>query len=126
MTEQELTSLCAEWQKTLRLQDWKILVQIKRTHDMPEGLEGCIETTRTKKDAVIRILDPADYPPKAAWVQDMEATLVHELLHLHFPEVDENEYHTWVEQGIELTARALVDLKRKAGQQSTSVFVLGS
>jgi hypothetical protein len=114
MTEQELTPLCAEWQKTLRLQDWKIIVRIRKMRDIPEAAQGCVDWTWEHKEAVISIVDPVDYPPDSAWKQDMEKTLVHELLHLHFPEEEENKYHTQVEQGIELTACALVDLKRRA------------
>jgi hypothetical protein len=115
MTEQELTTLCAEWQKTLRLQDWKILVRICRMRDMPKDTQGCVDWTWAHKEAVIKIEAPIDYPPECAWEQDMEQTLVHELLHLHFPEDDEEKCHLQIEQGIELTACALVDLKRKAG-----------
>jgi hypothetical protein len=44
----------------------------------------------------------------------MEQVLVHELLHIHFPECDDNECHAQVEQGVEMTACALVGLKRMA------------
>jgi hypothetical protein len=120
MTEQELTTLCIEWQKILSLQDWRMVVRIKRMRDMPEGMQGSVNITWTRKEAVISILDPIDYPLDCTWEQDMEQVLVHELLHLHYAEdkdVDEDdERHIALEQGIQMTAWALVDLKRgKAG-----------
>jgi hypothetical protein len=115
MTEPELQELCAEWQKILRLQDWEIHVCIARSRDMPEGMQGCIDMVWPRKEAHISIIDPVDYPPDSWWAQDMERTLVHELLHLHSPE-RENEredIQVLIEQGVQLTACALVDLKRQ-------------
>jgi hypothetical protein len=83
--------------------------------DMPEGMQGCVDITWSRKEAVVSILDPVDYPPDSAWEQDMEQVLVHELLHLHFPEPEGNDLHMLYEQGVQMTALALVDLKRQGG-----------
>jgi hypothetical protein len=83
--------------------------------DMPEGMQGCVDITWSRKEAVVSIVDPVDYPPDSAWKQDMEQVLVHELLHLHFPEPEGNDLHMLYEQGVQMTALALVDLKRQGG-----------
>lgn len=49
-----------------------------------DGCNGECEWQLKTKIATIRILDPIDYPENLIIEQDMEKTLVHELLHLHF------------------------------------------
>jgi hypothetical protein len=49
---------------------------------------GNIHWDRTQKTAVIRVLDPADYHlPFEAMLQDLEFTMVHELIHLEMSPV---------------------------------------
>lgn len=67
------------------------------------------------KSAVIRILDPVDYPDDLIAPQDQEQTLVHELLHLVFSvvEVGMNETQKALNhQIIETLAKALVEARR--------------
>lgn len=115
-TEKELQKLCREWQKRLRLQDWDVKVFVKRESQfINENAAGECSWQLAKKLAVIRILDPIDYGSNLAWPQDQEATLVHELLHLHFAPFaakDDTPEDTAQEQAIDLIARALVELKR--------------
>jgi len=118
LTEDELRMKCYEWQAILRLQDWDVIISIDRARDMIPDVLGQCEWTLPTKQARIRILDPVDHPPDLKWPQDMEQTLVHELLHLHFApfnkfEADSLEYVT-MEQAIDLIAGALVRLKRGA------------
>jgi len=116
-TEDQLQEKCAEWQKILRLQDWIVSVSIVRERDI--GLEntmGTINPTLEKRMAKIRILDPVDYPSGLMEPQDMELTLVHELLHLHlwpFTETLEGPLHVAEEQSIEAISRGLVELRRR-------------
>lgn len=117
MTQEQLEALCREWQKTLRLQDWDVKVRIVRQRDMDNhNAQGEVDWTLPKKSAAISILDPTDYPPNSWWGQDIERTLVHELLHLHFaPFVEEEDGLKRVaeEQAIDCLAIALVALKRR-------------
>jgi hypothetical protein len=118
MTELELNELCAEWQEELRLRDWRIVARIRRERDMPVNAQGAIDAVWGRKEAVISILDPIDYPGDLAWPQDMEATLVHEMLHLHFPEwrkdvEEDTDVHLLTEQGVDMIAHALIDFKRR-------------
>jgi hypothetical protein len=116
-TEDQIREKCAEWQRILRLQDWIVSVSIVRERDMGmENTMGTINPTLEKRMAKIRILDPVDYPPGLMEPQDMELTLVHELLHLHlwfFTESLEGPLHVAEEQAIEAISRGLVALARK-------------
>lgn len=112
--EDELKSRLAEWQKILRLQDWIIDVSICRERDMrlSDNCGEC-EWNLYKKMAWIRILDPVDYPPDSMKPQDMELTLVHELLHLHLAPLDDDKKDIAIEQAIEAISGGLVDVHRK-------------
>ena len=120
-TIDELQTLCDEWQKTLRISDWNINLNIVRQVTMPADAEGHCKTYRTLKYATISVLDPVDYDidgyRKETQVQhDMERTLVHELLHVQFDLAimdAEKMDMTAFEQAIDLTAWGLVNLKRK-------------
>lgn len=117
LTEVELRQKCAEWQKVLRLEDWDVKVKLKRGRDLELGGAGECGWTIEKKQALIKITDSADYPPDCIIPQDMERTLVHELLHLHFAPFDDFESgtaeDTATEQAIHFISCALVDLARR-------------
>lgn len=115
LTEQELRNLCRWWQEVLGLSDWYIKVNIKRAYDMPRDFQGECSWTFARREAVIKILDSSDYDPDFAFPQDMELTLVHELLHVRYgPAAEPEDTATkWLyEQATEDIARALVALKR--------------
>lgn len=124
LTEKELNDLCKEWQETLRLQNWDIEVHIVRARDM--SLAGCGGTCNAhlqRANAFIEILDPIDYEDPEA--QDMETTLVHELLHIHLWPFDKTESgnleNDALERAVIQISRALVDLKRKVQKPSIAV-----
>lgn len=114
--QDELRQLCAEWQKILRLQDWDVVVQISRRDDtFGNSTMGQVRFNLELKQALIKIIDPIDYPTNVIYPQDMETTLVHELLHLHFAPFDaENDTPAEIaqEQAIEAISKGLVALKR--------------
>lgn len=112
MTNSDLSDLCAKWQKILRLQDWKINVHLCRMRDIDDAY-GLTKTRNYFKEADIKIaevIDRMDADP------DIEQTLVHELIHLHFAQLTTPEGYglTIFENGIDLTAWALINLKRGA------------
>jgi hypothetical protein len=117
LTEEQLRGKCAEWQKILRLQDWIISVSVRRERDMV--LKGLAEILPSlpKRMATIRILDPIDYPPELSEPQDMELSLVHELLHIHlfpmFADREDEMRQVAEEQAIEAISRGLVELHRR-------------
>lgn len=73
----------AVWQQRLNLQDWKVSIVIARSTELKPKTLGNVHWDLPKKTAVIRVLDPADYHlPYREMLQDMEFTVVHELIHL--------------------------------------------
>jgi hypothetical protein len=78
----------AVWQRRLNLEDWNLSVVVARASELKPKTLGNIHWDLDKKTAVIRVLDPADYKlPYPEMLQDMEFTVVHELIHLNFAPV---------------------------------------
>jgi len=76
------------WQKRLNLEDWNVTVVMSRSTELKPRTLGNIHWDLEKKTATIRVLDPADYRlPFKEMLQDMEFTVVHELIHLNFAPV---------------------------------------
>jgi hypothetical protein len=76
------------WQKRLSLQDWNISLLVSRATELKPKTLGNIHWDTEKKTAVIRVLDPADYKlPFSEMLQDLEFTVVHELIHLELSPV---------------------------------------
>lgn len=76
------------WQKRLNLQDWKISVLVVRSTDLKPKTLGNVHWDLDKKSATIRVMDPADYQlPFHEMLDDMEFTVVHELIHLQLAPV---------------------------------------
>jgi len=119
----DLAQLVVKWQAILRLQDWDIEARYRRAFDMDDNKQGGCSWMRRLRQARVSILDPLDYSPNPRWddVQDIEATLVHELLHIHFALVDDyqNLSLDLFEQSIEAIAQALIELHRQAEDRLT-------
>ena len=118
-TREELDALLAEWQRRLRLRDWDVRIKCVRGYDISlPGTDGTCTWQLETKRAIVEILDPMDYPPsRFGYDQDVERTLVHELLHLHFAPfaaTDDRLADAAQEQAIDLIAAALVSAKREA------------
>jgi hypothetical protein len=76
------------WQKRLRLQDWNISLVVSRATELKPKTLGNIHWDNDKKTATLRVLDPADYKlPFNEMLQDLEFTVVHELIHLELSPV---------------------------------------
>jgi len=102
MTNSQLKKFCKEWQKRLRLQDWNVSVAF----GILEDSTGLTKINPNFKVAKVIIDEEGN--------NELEITLVHELLHLHadpFSQDLQEKYKTNLEAMIELTARALVEAK---------------
>jgi hypothetical protein len=78
----------SQWQKRLNLQDWDVTLEVVRSTELRPRTLGNIHWDNEKKTAVIRVLDPADYRlTYQAMLDDMEFTVVHELIHLEISPV---------------------------------------
>lgn len=112
MTQEELDALCDEWQKRLRLQDWHVVVRLRRHYEMNENTTGVIDPVLTRKEARIDLLCEEDrLPIEQPFADSVEHTLVHELLHLHFEPFWDDNKRVEMEQAIQIIADALVPLK---------------
>jgi hypothetical protein len=108
------------WQQRLRLQDWNVTVRLARATDLRPKTLGNINWDRKERTAVISIMDPDDYKLRGAqMLDDMEMTIVHELVHLHLSGLPRNDDTKKVEeQAVNMLAEALVKLDRKQFQAS--------
>ncbi|BBN97495.1 hypothetical protein [Sporolactobacillus terrae] len=114
LTEEQLQEKLKYWQERLRLRDWDITAQIVPLSLMDDKSHGgeCAWLMQSKV-ARINILRDEDYQGFAALLpDDMEQTLVHELLHLHFAPMDDDKYYMPIEQAIESISKALVEESR--------------
>lgn len=118
MSNPDLEAMLLRWTPILRLQDWTIRIVYKRHFDMADGKGGTIGWCLRKKTAWIKVLDPQDYQPnpEESIPPDVELTVVHELLHLHFALVDDlfsGIKEDLLEQSIHDISMALIALNRR-------------
>ena len=119
MAESFSSEKLSEWQNRLNLKDWKITVMVVRATDLKPKTLGNIHWDGEKKTAVIRVLDPIDYKLKdQAMLNDIEFTVVHELIHLELSLVlsplQRNEANRMEEEhAVNHMAQALLDLERR-------------
>lgn len=111
-TSDDLAKLCLKWQRILRLQDWTIYIRFARHYEISANVAGEVDVVVLKKTARISIIEPIDYHNQAFCAQDIEKTVVHELLHLHFAQHDAALTLTTEEQAVESLACAFVGLTR--------------
>ena len=112
-----LEELLEEWKSILHLEQWNIELRRSRQIDfLEEDNQGEITFNKVECQAIIRILDHIDWVD-TPFKQDMEKTLVHELLHLIYadfePEDSNSLQYTLWHRSIDSMARVLVSLKRK-------------
>jgi hypothetical protein len=116
MTQRQLEVLLAEWQATLRLLDWTISARFVKADELDGGAIAQCRYTLERKIATIKILRPKRGPDDSPHPRDVEADLIHELLHLHAapfePQSWESPKGVAIEQAIDLIAEALIKLKR--------------
>jgi hypothetical protein len=120
----ELQLQLAYWQKVLYLQDWTVDLRISRQWEMLDAgtLAEC-HWFLERKDAIIRVLAPADLGGLAdKFLNDEECdydiSLVHELLHLHFAAFYTEKDEIAHEQVINAISRGLVKIWRENEQNS--------
>lgn len=119
--QESLDAGLAKWAKILRLQDWEIRATIKHTQDMGEKTGRSFVWPKIAQCAIeigtAESVRGNGVPEFHEENGDMEATLVHELLHIHFdpfaPKTGTMEYTLW-ERAIEVLARVLVGLDRQS------------
>jgi hypothetical protein len=105
------------WQQRLKLNDWRISVTFTRLSELPPKTLGGIRWDKGKKTAVIWVLDPADYQlPYHEMLDDMELTIVHELVHLDLASLPRGQAsRSSEERAVEGIAEAMLGLERNPG-----------
>lgn len=103
------------WKERLKLEDWQVSAVMTRQADLAPKTLGGIRWDKPKKTAVIWVLDPSDYRlPFREMLDDMEMTVVHELIHLELATAPHHEASRSVEEhAVNGIAAALLALDRK-------------
>jgi hypothetical protein len=80
------------WRARLKLEDWKISVAMSQRNQLKPRTLGGIHWDKRKKTATISVLDPSEYRlPFREMLEDMEFTIVHELVHLELASLPRSE-----------------------------------
>ncbi len=111
------------WQKRLHLDEWSIETRVVRKSDLKPETLGNLKWNLANHTAIIRVLSPLDYDLPAADVpEDMEYTVVHELIHLQLAVLprDPNAKET-EEQVVNRIADALMALDKGPQFRARSV-----
>ena len=102
------------WQKHLQLSEWNISIVMTRRGDLKAKTMGGIRWDKGKKTAVMAVMDVADYRlPCVEMLNDMEFTIVHELVHLELASLPRSEAsRSSEEHAVNRIADALLKLQR--------------
>lgn len=103
------------WRKRLKLEDWHISAVMTPLSELAPKTLGGIRWDKPKKSAVIWVLAPADYRlPFREMLDDMELTIVHELVHLELATAPHHEASRSVEEhAVNGIAEAMLALDRQ-------------
>lgn len=114
LARQYVNERLAVWQERLKLGGWQISAQAARASQFKPGTMGAIQWDKGKKTAVIFVLDPADYRlPLREMLDDMEMTVVHELIHLELASLPRSQAsRSGEERAVNGIADALLQLDR--------------
>ena len=102
------------WQDRLNLKDWDIKIQMVRTDQLEPKTLGNINWDSDVKAAKISVLSSYDYKlPYHEMLNDMEFTVVHELVHLHLASLPRSDASRRIEEhAVNELAAALLRLAR--------------
>lgn len=90
--QQYVTEKLAVWQQRLKLTDWRITWAMTRRTDLKPNTVGQIHWDKPSKQASILVMDSCDYKmPFEAMLDDMELTIIHELVHLKLTSLPHSE-----------------------------------
>jgi hypothetical protein len=115
LAQRFLDGRLAIWRQRLKLEDWRISAVMTRRGDLAPKTMGGIRWDKTRKSAVIWVLDPSDYRlPFREMLDDMELTIVHELIHLELTSLPRHEAgRSTEEHAVNGIAEAMLGLDRK-------------
>ena len=110
--EEFLADRLSFWQQRLSLQEWKVQVVMTPGTALKPRTLGGIKWDKSKKTAVMAVLDSSDYSGSVeAMLRDMEFTVVHELIHLELASLPKSEASRRTEEhAVNNLAKALLAL----------------
>jgi hypothetical protein len=102
------------WQERLNLKEWNIRVQLVRAGQLEPQTLGNVNWDTDEKSARISVLSSYDYKlPYREMLDDMEFTVVHELVHIQLASLPRSEASRRVEEhAVNELAAALLRLAR--------------
>jgi hypothetical protein len=102
------------WQHRLALADWNVAIFAVHPSDLRPRTLGNVHWDKENKTAVIRVLDASDYQlPFHATLNDLEFSIVHELIHLELASLPRSEASRSDEEyAVNRLAEALIKLER--------------
>jgi hypothetical protein len=103
------------WQERLNLTDWDVRVQLVHPNKLEPKTLGNIHWDTNTKKATIDVLSSYDYTlPVPEMLDDMELTVVHELVHLHLAILPRTEATRRNEEYVvNQISRALLNLSKR-------------
>jgi len=104
------------WQQRLNLTGWDVKVALVRPSELEPKTLGNIHWDLDTRNATIDVLSAYDYTmPTHEMLDDMEFTIVHELVHLQLATLPKNASSVRNEEyAVNQIARALIDLEKRA------------
>lgn len=110
MTNKQLKARGLYWQSRLRLMDWDIDFNFASAMNLTGTVGNCCRDDHNKS-AIINICKEAENTDMYKYNNNIEVTLVHELLHIHFTPLfrkDPDKFEANAQEAaIELTAQAI-------------------
>jgi hypothetical protein len=102
------------WQHRLALEGWNVSILSVRSTDLRPRTLGNVHWDKENETAVIRVLDACDYQmPMRATLNDLEFTIVHELIHLELASLPRSEAsRSDEEHAVNRLAEALIKLEQ--------------
>jgi hypothetical protein len=102
------------WQHRLALDAWNVSILSVRSTELRPRTLGNVHWDKENKTAVIHVLDAADYQmPMGATLNDLEFTIVHELIHLELASLPRSEAsRSDEEHAVNRLAEALIKLEQ--------------
>jgi hypothetical protein len=123
VSDDRIQAFTQTWQKRLHLDEWSVETRVVRKSELKPETLGNLKWNLANHTAVIRVLSPLDYDmPVADVPEDMEYTVVHELIHLQLAVLprDPNAKET-EEQVVNRIADALMALDKGPAFRARSV-----
>jgi hypothetical protein len=126
VTDAQVTDWVQLWQKRLHLENWKIESRIVRSSDLKPDTLGNLKWNSITHSAAIKVLNPVDYDIPAENIpEDMEYTVLHELIHLQLSALPRDANRKDIEeQVVNRIADALMQLERGDTFHARSVPVM--